>query len=338
MKYKLFLLSLFFSGYLFASNNCSSNEVYFKALYLQPNSSNLYYGAEALPFPSPSPNWKSLEIRPDFHFGFDLGARVHFNRTCTILGLNWEHLHSNDSESHHASIENMVGPYFNIGPDAFEYKKAYGKVKHEFDAVSFNFGKEFNCFGCLSGSLFAGINFVRIEQKITSKFSNNDETVSRKIESPSTFCGAGPGFGIDFLYHLCSNLSLSGKTSVGFNYGSLKNQTTFTSNFPEPIAGVTAPNIQKTTVPDRLQLVPNFNGKLGFTYQICFGNCSASIDFGYQAQHYCNAIQSVDMSSEVATPPESIEAIEVGVFALSFTRTLSDFFVTGPYFSVSVGF
>ena len=344
MKKILLSLTLLCSSSIFASNDytscndCISYEVKGSVLYLQPNSSNLYYGAEAIPFPIPSPSWKSLEIRPDFHLGFDIGAIAYCNRLNTSLRIDWERLHSNDTASKNVTIQNMVGPYFNIGPDAFEYKKAKGKVKHEFDAVNINFGKEFNCSGCITGNFLAGLGFARIEQKLTSEFSNDENTVSRKIESPSTFCGGGPEFGVDFLYALCSNFSFSGETSLGFYYGTHRNHTKFISDFPEPIAGTIPPNKQKTSVPSRLQLVPSFNGKLGFSYELCFNNCTASIDFGYQVQTYINAIQSVDMCSEVAEPPESIEAIEVGVFALSFKRTLSDFFLTGPYFTVSIAF
>src|SRR5690606_20025307 len=145
---------------------------YGKALYLQPNSSNLYYGAEALPLPVPTPNWKSLEIRPDYHFGFEVGVTTFTACPNARLQLNWERLHSSDSSSKRVSEENMVGPYFNIGPDVHPYKIAHGHATHEFDAVNLNLGKQLICCNGLKVDWFTGVSFTRIKQSITSNFSN----------------------------------------------------------------------------------------------------------------------------------------------------------------------
>ena len=43
-----------------------------RALYFQPYSSDLHYGVEAQAEPLPSPNWFVDDIKPKYHFGFDL--------------------------------------------------------------------------------------------------------------------------------------------------------------------------------------------------------------------------------------------------------------------------
>src|SRR5271155_3663982 len=67
------------------ADNCSSScmggysfEGLFRALYLLPSGSDLYYAAEAIPLPLPSPNWFIEDIRPEYHFGFDVGLKATF--------------------------------------------------------------------------------------------------------------------------------------------------------------------------------------------------------------------------------------------------------------------
>ena len=54
---------------------------------------------------------------------------------------------------------------------------------------------------------------------------------------------------------------------------------------------------------DRTHVVPAFEAKLGLAY--CFSYCkwNVNIDAGYEVRFYVNAIQSVDIGSEVVTPP-----------------------------------
>ena len=336
MKSSLFFLAFLVSGHFLAASDCSCNEVYFKGLYLQPNSSNLYYGAEALPLPVPTPNWKSLEIRPDYHFGFDLGVRTQAVCSNTQVQLNWERLHSSDSASTQVSIENMVGPYFNIGPDAQPYKIANGYTSHEFDAFNLNIRSLFLCCNGMKAYGFSGISFTRIKQSVHSYFSNFEGTITRDIQAFSQFAGAGPELGIDLTYSLCGNFSLISNASGALLVGTLKNHTTYESTTPllEGL-GITPPNTQETSVPNRTQVVPALRSQLGLSYAACFCNQLITLNIGYQVEAYLNAIQSVDMISEVSTPPEDQE---VGVYALGFARTTSNFVLSGPFVSLNVAF
>ncbi len=336
MKEKLFVAIMLIAGSLSANNNCVNYSVSCSALFLQPNSSNLYYGAEAIPLPLPSPNWKSLEIQPDYHWGFDLSLKTFFNKPNVSIVVCWERLHSSDTSSTTVGNENMVGPYFNIGPDAVAYKNASGKVDHQFDAVNLHFDRQLICDPCFKTNFFGGVDFARIKQTITSNFSNNDETITRYISTPTEFTGVGPGFGVDFAYDFCRGLSFTGETSISLLMGWLRNSVTFLSTSPS-LEGlqITPPNTQTTDIPNRTQIVPGFSGKLGFSYSTCCRGNTVTIDFGYQAQVYINAIQSVDMSVEVTEPPV---VSDVGVFALGFRRTLSNFLLSGPYLTVNVAF
>ncbi|MDB2613869.1 Lpg1974 family pore-forming outer membrane protein, partial [Chlamydiales bacterium] len=293
-----------------------------------------------IPLPLPTPNWRSLEIRPDLHFGFDIGLKVLFPGNHTTLQINWERLHASDSTSTEVSSENMVGPYFNIGPDSHPYKRAHGHVKHGFDEVTLSIGSQFDSCRGLKINYTGGVAITRIEETLTSTFSNNDWTVVRGVYTPTEFIGIGPEFGADVSYNLCEGFSLTGESSMALLLGRGRNHTSYASITPElEVFDIPLPNIQHTEVPSRTQFVPAFSGKLGVSYTGCFSSCLVTLDLGYQAQIYLNAVQSVEMSAEVVEPTIiELPANEVGVFALGFRRTVSDFFLAGPYVTLKIAF
>ncbi len=87
-------------------------------------------------------------------------------------------------------------------------------------------------------------------------------------------------------------------------------------------------------------MAPAFEGKLGIGYDFTWGTCcNINLEAGYQAQIYMNSIRSVDMGSEVALGAfGSVGSGDVGVYARTFQRTVSDFALAGPYVKLDVGF
>lgn len=312
-------------------------DIHFNALYLQPHASNLHYVVEAEPLPLPSPNWIINDIRPDYSFGFELGSRMFVPATNMLTSLNWTHFRSSDSNSRTAGTNDMVGPFFEIGPDAAAYTEAKGKVKFDYDSVTWDYGFGVN-FGCvIKTHFFAGVEFASIKEKLTSTYSNDTGTISRTIESPSKFCGAGPRLGLDFNYEFCDSFAFNGCGAAALLVGELKNNTTYTSFAPDlPFVGVVPPNVQTTSVRHRSQVVPAFDGKLALAYNANICDCNVVFEAGYQARIYISAIQSVDMGSEVVTPPVIPDTI--GVFARTFQRSVSNFAVAGPFVSMHVQF
>jgi hypothetical protein len=313
-------------------------EIQLSALLLQPTGSNLHYAAEAVPLPLPSPHWKIHEIATDYHFGFDVALRGMFHHTNTNLALNWEHFHSTDSAKKTVSSNNMIGPFFEIGPDASPYKKAHGKVSFHFDEVDLTYGIFVNFGNRLRTNFFSGVSFARIEEKRSSKFSNFEGTIVRSIKVPSTFTGAGPQIGLDFCYRIVKGLRFSGDAAVSLLVGTQKNHTKYKALSPAlPGVGIVPPNRQKTSVHDTTQVVPGIEGMLGLAYDFTFReHYLIKLEVGYQAQVYIDALQSVDMGSEVITPPVLPDT--VGVFARTFEPSLSNFALAGPYFKLIFGF
>jgi len=326
-------------------------EMFGEWLFLQPNGSSTYYAAEAFPFnteialPEVSPSWKIFEISPSYHSGFAVGSSFLFPENSIDLEINWERLHTHDSDSMSVSPEsygtgNMVGPLFDIGPNSAAYKSAKGKATFHFDAVNVTVGKKICFMDDLSAHFYTGAGVLRIRQSISSLFSKTDGLTSRGVYSLSQFLGAGPEFGIDFNYRLIRSFSFIGHSSMGLYMGQLKNHTTYTSTSPDLAnANIPQPNKQRTTVPNRTQLIPGFEEKLGFSYAISGKKYQFTLSAGYQFQIYLDAVQSVDMTAPQVLPSLTPGAtVNMGVYAVGFERTLSNFILTGPFASASIDF
>lgn len=298
------------------------------------------------------PKWFIRDIETDYTFGFDVGLEWIPCRGNSNVTLNWKRFYSTDSSSRQTEFQFMVGPFFDIGPDASAYKVAKGKVKYEFDAVNLDFGMFVNFGRCLQTNLYAGVGFMRLEQNLISTYETGEvppgtiappavlQDAFRQIKSPSKFTGAGPQIGLDFLYSACGCFGFEGRFESTLLAGCFDDQTDYESKSQLLLAPGFVndfPNFQSTSVNDRTGVVPGFYGKLGVAYiSNCFSCATIKLAAGWEAQTYLNAIQSVDMASQVINL-NSLEST-LGVYARSFKRTLSNFSLMGPYITLDVSF
>lgn len=314
-------------------------EAYISALWLKPTSNNLNFAVEAIPLPAPTPNWNVFCLKPKYHAAFDLGFKIIMHENDTALMANWERFRSSTCAGINVGTDNMVGPLFEIGPDAETYKQTCGRVHFSFDEVNLDFGKLVRYGDDLQSNLFGGIGFVKIKQCLFSQYASDDLSTVRGITTPSSFIGAGPQVGIESSYCLCGNFNLTGKAITSLLVGQLKNHTQYSALSPF-LAGldITPPNIQNTCVCKSFGIVPAFEEKLGVSYStsFCDDDYTLQVAAGYQVQFYLGAIQSVDMSSEVVTPPVIPDT--VGVFARTFHKNTSNFALAGPYLTFDFAF
>lgn len=308
-----------------------------RALILKPTGSSLGYAVEAFNVPIHSPSWKTYDVETDYHAGFDLGLTSFWQSRNVEFNLNWQHLHSKDSSKKLVCSDNMIGPHFEIGPDALLYKKAEGKVHFEYDEIDLDAGICVNFGDYLQTSFFAGICGTQIKQNFTSEFSNIQGNVARIINTPSKFTGVGPQVGVDLLYSLLGGLNITGQASASLLVGDMKNHASYKSLSPalEELA-IPSPNLQGTHSNRRTQVVPAFSGRLGLSYT--YNACGWAIDLeaGYEAKVYINAIQYTDIGSQVITPPVLPDTI--GVFGRTFQHKQSNFALSGPYIKCGVRF
>lgn len=331
------------------STSCDTSPEYtfepeFRALILKPSANNLHYAVQATPLPLQSPDWNIFDIHPDYHFGFDIGTRAYVCNCDTFVSLNWTHFKSHTCAAQTVPTDtDMIGPFFEIGPDATPYKQAAGSVRFTFNAIDLTYGQSVDFSGCLKTHLFMGIHVVDLKQCISSFYQGADvqdssSAIIRRITVPTSFIGAGPEFGCDLIYDICRNLNLVGRFKASILIGTAKNFTEYVSESPLLITRLfPSPNVQSTCVPKRSQVVPYFEERLGLAY---FPPCTRyriKLEAGFEARIYINPLQSIDMGSEVITLPfPAIDAI--GVFARTFRESLSNFALAGPYVALSIAF
>lgn len=322
-------------------------QVYGESLFLQPNGSSLYYAAVAFPFnaevsvPIDCPNWFIKEIFPSYSAAFKVGTKVLFSDLDTNIEMNWERLCCEDSSSYSVPLEkDMVGPLFDIGPNSAAYLDSWGKIKFRFDSVDLLFGQQGCFFKRLYPNFFAGGSFTRINQVTFTNYSNTAAYRSRLIQTYSKFTGAGPKFGLDFEYRMIKGFFFTGTSSLALIIGESQNGTTYESAAPYLAeTGMPIPNVQTTTVPNRTQVVPGLEEKLGFSYIGDFYCFRVEFGAGYQAQVFLNAIQSIDMTAPQVEPSLlPLTVPDSAVFAVGFERTLSNFILSGPYIYLSLTF
>ncbi len=337
------------------ASNSISYSIYGQVLFMQPNGSDLYYAAQAIPA-NPnytgtaqvaSPDWTIYEISPDYAPGFKVGTKFIFNESMTNIDLNWERLHTSDIASHPAatfvgvSKQPMVGPITDIGPNSAAYTFAQGNFTSHFDGVNLNFGKTIILSKRLTTDLYAGAGFARIKQTAINTYTAGS-TTSRIINTYSTFIGAGPQFRGDFDFRIAGEFYFDGSFICSLIVGQIKNGTTYTSNTPDleeaPIFFPTSTNIQTTTVPNRVQLVPELEQSLGFSYLVGWKRCKLDLSIGYRCQVYFNAIQTMDMLTQAVPEDFTDIAPSIAVFALTYNRTLSNYILIGPYAGVDISF
>ncbi len=322
-----------------ACSPCETWELYFSALVVQPTASNMHYAVEAIPLPLQSPNWNVFDVCPKYRFGFDIGGRGWIGDCGTNVVVHWEHFQSSISAVQQVGTQNLVGPFFEIGPDAAPYGQVAGNVCIRFDEASVDIGQLICVSDYLAVNLLCGVDVARIQEDRASFFTNPAGTITRTITTPLQFIGAGPEVGVEFIYKLFCELYLTGKTQAALLAGRMKNNTHYVSTSPLLTAlGLPNPNGQNAGVQNRSALVPAFEEKLGLSYNFSSwcGWFLCALEVGYQAQIYLSALQSIDVGSEVDMVP--VGDASVGIFARTFQRNISNFALAGPYVTLSVAF
>lgn len=310
----------------------------FNALFLKPGSSNLHFAAEAVPLPIPSPYWNIFDLKPHYHFGFDIGFNVvhHAHRNCFMV--NWEHFQSCTAAAINVGDTNMVGPFSEIGPNATPYKIAVGNVNFIFNEVNIDMGHFVQWGERLRTIMFGGIGVTSIKECLRTRYSDTDGTTTRTIITPTTFLGAGPQLGIDFTYDLTRHFYIHGKGLGSLLSGPSKNHTEYLSTSPTlQTLGITPPNHQSTNTCKRLLVIPALQDKIGVGLAWDYHeDYFLQLEAGYQAQIYISALQATDMGSQVPDP--ITEDASTGVYARTFQRNISNFTLSGPYITADLRF
>ena len=307
-------------------------EVSGSLLYLQPGAGDLEYATLVSPFPLPTPNWSNQSLNPSFSPAFSFGFR-YIPIESNDLELNWTHLNSSASASVFGAPGQMVGPPFEIGPTASSYQIGHGNVSFGYDSANLDAGHAL-CTDCaFQLRVFAGAKFARIKQDLTGTFQSLDGLTTASNTTNSSFIGAGPRLGMKGQYALGSFQffgEMAGAGLIGTAQSSINFSATSTA-----VAGLAQPNVQALTSPNKTQVVPGFDAKLGTAYVFPPGSFGQlKIEVGYQAAVYVNAINHYALT-QVSVPPAPAS---VGVFLATVQHLQSNFTTQGPYLTAGWSF
>ena len=283
------------------------------------------------PLPLPTPNWANQAVDPDFGPAFVVGMGYRFPACDNDVQLTWTHLDTSDGASVVADVSQFVGPPYEIGPDAGDFRIARATAQFDYDSVNFDVGQRFRSGGPIEVRVFGGLQFARIGEDLTASFQNIDGTLANGYTNRSLFTGVGPRLGLK-AQTVGGHFDLLGEIAGSVLVGTLKSRIDFTAISPELAGlGITPPNTQSLTSPNATFVVRTIDSRLGTGYTANTNRGIFRIEAGYQLAVYVNAVHQYSLS-EVVTPPVDQS---VGVFLRTQTPLQTNFAVHGPYLTAS---
>jgi hypothetical protein len=300
-------------------------------LYLQPNSGSLEYGTLVSPLPVPSPHWQNESINPNFSPAFRIGGRYAMANANDIQA-NWTHLDASASSSFSGAPNQMVGPYYEIGPDSNLYKLGSATARFGYDAINIDAGHLWCAGSPFQVRLFGGLQVAHVHQNLASSFSSYNGAYQIGNTTNSVFNGVGPRLGMNAQYNR-RWFQLVGEAGGSVLIGQSQARQDYSAISPvAPGLGIPQPNNQSLTSPNATQVVPCLDARLGAAYvtpATAYG--IFRVEAGYQAAVYINAVSQYSITGVVLPPaPQS-----VGVFLESAQHLYTNFMVQGPYVSGS---
>lgn len=338
--------------------NKNTLEVQLGWLNLKPMSNNhtyAYYVAGTQPYYQ---DWHAQSINPSYTSAFELGLAYAITPNFFNTSIDWMHLSSSDSGfkqgNQTTQVANIafVAPPFEMSPPVFGIRRADAQLKYNFDDIALNLETLFGLYnGRMSAKIIGGINVLRVKQIFTTTFSDlvgaeptpystalpADPSFSFQLQSISDFTGLGPNLGLSGQLEIMSGLSIIGSASGSLNVGTTSVQENFTSTSATLTQKGIGVSQQQITTPNKTQVVPGFDGKLGLIYQ--FQNKrmpNFSLEGGYRVMSYMNAISTTTPQTLVqpGTNP-GVPDFSTGTMAIvSIAQQDRPFNLNGPYLMV----
>lgn len=330
-------------------------------LYLKPMSNNHIFAYDVGGQQTYYQNWHAQALNPGNTSAFELGLQYAMQENRYNLSGDWIHLSSSTTASKHGNdtldLKNIefVAPSFEMSPPVFGIRYVDSKLNYNYDDMTFNLEKVFKPYNWLRSKIVAGINVLYIKQNITTTFSDYvgslptpysyalppDPSYSFQIQSISQFVGSGPDIGISGQLEFIPGFSIVGAAFGSLNVGTTSVQETFTATSQVLTNLGIGVSKQAITVPNKTQVVPGFDGKLGLQYQFqsaYFSNFS--LEGGYRIVTYINAISTINPQTLVQ-PGSFNETPEfaTGTMAIvSISQQDRPFNLNGPYVTLKINF
>jgi hypothetical protein len=330
-------------------------------LDLKPMSNNhtyAFYVAGTQPY---FQNWHAQAVNPDYTSTLELALRYPLKENQLNFSMDWRHLRSNDNASKQGNqttdVTNIefVGPPFEMSPPVFGIRHVEANLKYNYDNITLNLEKILDTPSWMKAKIIPGINILYLKQNFISTFSDlvgaeptpftyplpPDPSFSFQIQAISEFIGIGPSLGLSGQLEIMQGLSLIGAAFGSLNVGTLSVQENFTATSAELTNDGIGVSKQQATVPNKIQVVPGFDGKLGLLYEFKnYKNIKVSVEGGYRLIAYMNAIATLNPQTLVQPGQNpGVPEFSTGTMAIvSMTQQDRPFNLNGPYFMVKLNF
>jgi hypothetical protein len=331
-------------------------------LYLKPMSNNHTYAYYVAGTQPDYQNWHAQSVNPHYASALELGLRYTLKENQLNLAIDWLHLNSNDKAYKEgnqtinlANIE-FTGPPFEMSPPVFGIRRADAKLNYHYEDIALNLEKILDTPKWMKAKIIPGINVLYLKQNLTSKFSDlvgseptpytypllPDPSFSFQIQAISEFIGLGPSLGVNGQIEIMPCLSLIGTASGSLNVGTISVQENFTSTSARLTREGIGVSKQQITVPNKTQIVPGFDGRLGLLYQLqkIYQMMNINIEAGYRLISYINAVSTINPQTLVQPGDNpDVPEFSTGTMAIvSMTQQDRPFNMNGPYVEIGLDF
>ena len=360
----MFLKNMFLFTVFFFMSNANAQDyldhtkVSLSWLFLKPYSSNHAYASLVSGTQPYYQNWHLQVVNPNYSSAFEVALQSNILENILSGSASWLHFNSNDSNNVQGNStlndKNIafVGPLFEMSPPVFGIRRADAQLKYNYDDINLNLEKLFSNKTNMLGKLIGGLKVLSIKQTFTTVFSDlvgalptpysyalsPDPSYTFQIQSISSFIGLGPDLGLNGEIEIGYGFSLIGNAMGSLSVGTSSIQEKFQATSERLTNLGIGTSYQQITTPNKTQLIPGFDGKLGVAYKFEKKQSHHfKIEAGYRLLSYINAISTtapqtlVQPGTEIATPEFSTGTMAI----VSVTQQDRPFNLNGAYITFS---
>lgn len=299
--------------------NCGIQAEY---LYLKPSFEHSYYAISSSTFTTP--DGSRVNNEPDFHSAFRVGGFYNFCNCKNDLNIRYTHLRGSSKDSVEGTFlfntQGFPGNGVQIGQPITGFINSNLNFKYYAGDVVFGQLLIQDCPFNLT--LFGGLHTAYIGFRENIFTFERTISFSNTLEEKSHLWGIGPEIGMNFQYFFPK--FCGGRLSViGDVRGSLlisKTDAELQFSTASPVGG----SSRKIHNDKNWKGIPVFDLIIGLNYVYPFRCFNISLEIGYEAINYRNAINTIVFVDDTY-PGNSLDVY-------------SDLSIQGPYFALGIFF
>lgn len=179
--------------------------------YVMTSADNQAYAQQFNDSADPDDGFTTMNVEPDYAFGFDASLGYIFPETANAVELYYRTVSSDGSDS----AENVAGSGSDLDAD--------GTINYDLNAFDLMFSQFMDIGRYMQMRFSGGIAYAELDQKLEAdRYNNDDASDNIHNQNHSTFTGWGPRIGIDTRYDFGMGVGIVGGGSMAYYLGKLK--------------------------------------------------------------------------------------------------------------------